>query len=113
MISVKEISEERGIEEEFVLEFLNEFYDYTINGDLPQLCEALNTNNLKVVAERAHSIKGAANNLMLNDIAQCSEEILNCCKKKDDAELGRLTRLLEQHLKEFGSSLARISSSEG
>lgn len=110
MISIKEISEERGLEEEFIVELLNEFYDYTVKDDFPLLCKALEANDLKVVGERAHSIKGAANNLMLEDIARCSEEIVNCCKKKDDTDLVRLTQSLQLRLEELGADLAGMQS---
>ncbi|MEI7449110.1 MAG: Hpt domain-containing protein [Desulfomonile sp.] len=92
MISFKDIAVERGLDEEDVIEFLNDFVDYTNSEDLPSLQEALDAGDHKTVRLKAHSIKGAALNLNLEDIASYAEKI----EKKSAAEdLKGVQELLE------------------
>ncbi len=107
MISIPDIARERGIEEEFILEFLQEFYTYTMNSDFPGLRRAIEEANLSFAAERAHSIKGAAQNLMLDDIGECAEKIVLKCRAGESMELHQLADSLEQHIAVLGVFLTR------
>jgi HPt (histidine-containing phosphotransfer) domain-containing protein len=98
MISIKEIADARGFDEEFILEFLQEFYDYTMNTDFPGLRRALENHDLGYAAERAHSIKGAAQNLMLDEIGDCAEKILSNCRAGESSELMQLADTMEHHI---------------
>jgi len=91
MIMIKEIADERGIDEEDVLELLELFLEYTQAEDLAALREALREGNPEVAREKAHSIKGAALNLKLTEIASLAREIENKC---DTADLGGAEVLL-------------------
>ncbi len=82
MTSIEEMAEELGIDREDVLEFLGVFVDYTENEDLPGLKTGLDSQDVQTVRKRAHSIKGAALNLQLTEIASLAERI----EKKATAE---------------------------
>ncbi len=83
MIMVKEIAEERGIDEEDVHELLALFLDYTKTEDLAPLRAALKIENHSVARDRAHSIKGAALNLKLTEIASLARDIEKKCDAAD------------------------------
>ncbi|MGB9617016.1 MAG: Hpt domain-containing protein [Desulfomonilaceae bacterium] len=75
MISLKDIALERGIDVADVIEFINDFIDYSEQEDLKGLQEAVNGRDAPGVRSRAHSMKGAALNLGLTDIAKLAETI--------------------------------------
>ena len=75
MPTIDEMSEELGIDREDVIEFLGVFLEYTENEDLPGLKTAIDNGDVLAVKKRAHSIKGAALNLQLNEIASMAERI--------------------------------------
>lgn len=75
MISLKDIALERGIDVEDVIEFINDFIDYSEQEDLKGLQQAVNDSDAPGVRSRAHSMKGAALNLGLTDIAKLAETI--------------------------------------
>ncbi|MGD9817838.1 MAG: Hpt domain-containing protein [Desulfomonilaceae bacterium] len=75
MTTIEQMSEDLGIDKEDVLEFLSVFVDYTENEDLPGLKLALENGDASTVRKRAHSIKGAALNLQLTEIASIAERI--------------------------------------
>ena len=109
MISIEDIARERGIDEEFVLECLHEFYNYTMTTDFPGLRRAVEENDPTVAAERAHSIKGAAQNLLLNDLGECAQEIVSKCRAGDCSDLLRLTDALERCIGKVGAFLKQTS----
>jgi HPt (histidine-containing phosphotransfer) domain-containing protein len=102
MISIATIAEERGIDEEFVREFLQEFYDYTVNTDFPGLRQAILEGNLTNVSERAHSIKGAAHNLMLDDLGGLAERIVADSRAGDSSNLSELSDCLGEQIDALG-----------
>ena len=75
MTTIDEMSEELGIDREDVTEFLSVFLEYTENEDLPGLKLAIDNKDVPMVKKRAHSIKGAALNLQLTEIASLAERI--------------------------------------
>jgi HPt (histidine-containing phosphotransfer) domain-containing protein len=75
MTSIEEMCENLGIDREDVVEFLGVFIDYTENEDLPGLKLAIDNRDVSTVRKRAHSIKGAALNLQLSEIASLAERI--------------------------------------
>jgi HPt (histidine-containing phosphotransfer) domain-containing protein len=102
MISIEDIARERGIDEELALECLQEFYDYTMDHDFPGLLQALDAANLRAAAERAHSIKGAAGNLALNEIGECAERIVARCRAGESDGLQQLADSLETLIHALG-----------
>jgi HPt (histidine-containing phosphotransfer) domain-containing protein len=105
MISIAAIARERGIDEEFVWEFLQEFYDYTVDSDFPELRRAIVEGNLITVSERAHSIKGAAYNLMLDDMAVLAERIVADSRAGMASNLAGLSDSLEEQIDALGAFL--------
>jgi HPt (histidine-containing phosphotransfer) domain-containing protein len=75
MITIEELEKELGIDREDVVEFVSVFLDYTENEDLPGLLDGINRGDALVVKRRAHSIKGAALNLMLPEVSSLAEEM--------------------------------------
>ncbi|MFH0959575.1 MAG: Hpt domain-containing protein [Pseudomonadota bacterium] len=75
MITIDKLVEELGMEPDEVSEFISVFLDYTENEDLPALLEGVNQRNPETVRQRAHSIKGAALNLMLTEISTVAEQM--------------------------------------
>lgn len=75
MITLEQLVEELGIDHEDVVEFVTVFLDYTENEDLPALLEGINSGDCEIVRKRAHSIKGAALNLLLPEISSLAERI--------------------------------------
>ncbi|MEI6135107.1 MAG: Hpt domain-containing protein, partial [Desulfomonile sp.] len=75
MITIDKLVEELGMEPDEVAEFISVFLDYTENEDLPALLEGVNSRNPEIVRQRAHSIKGAALNLMLTEISSLAEQM--------------------------------------
>jgi len=97
----------RTIQEEFVemidigledvVEFISVFLDYTENEDLPALLEGINKRDAEVVRKRAHSIKGAALNLMLSEISSLAAQLeKNAAVGKIDDSLSIYTDILER-----------------
>lgn len=107
IIRVKEMAEERGIDEEEAYEFLNLFLDYTQNEDLPALCEALKAEDCPLARKRAHSIKGAALNLKLDEIACVAESLEHKCRAADLQGTGELLEALSECLANLGDVLKR------
>lgn len=106
MISIAAVCEERGIDEEFVWEFLQEFYEYTVNTDFPALRQAIVEGNLAKVAERAHSIKGAAYNLMLDDLGGLAERMVEASRAGDSSNLAGLADSLGEQIDALGAFLS-------
>ncbi len=75
MITIEELAKELDIDREDVIEFVSVFLDYTENEDLPALLDGINRKDALLVKRKAHSIKGAALNLMLPEISSLAEEI--------------------------------------
>jgi len=75
MISVDEIALEQGLEPEDIIEFLHDFVAYTNGEELPALREAVTAGDFAGIKQRAHSIKGAALNLKLDQIASFARSI--------------------------------------
>ncbi len=75
MISLEDIARERGIDVADLIEFINDFVDYSEQEDLKGLQEAVNGGDAPGVRSRAHSMKGAALNLGLTDVARLAEYI--------------------------------------
>jgi HPt (histidine-containing phosphotransfer) domain-containing protein len=99
MIMIKEIAEERGIDEEDVYELLELFLEYTQTEDLAALREALHNRNHSVAREKAHSIKGAALNLKLTEIVSLAREIENKCDAADLAGVEDLLTAIAHQLR--------------
>lgn len=105
IVPIETIADDLGIEKEEVIEFLHEFLDYTMAEDLPGMKEALHRADSESMGRRAHSIKGAALNLKLQEAARLSAEIENKSLATDLDGLGGLVNLLEHHLNDIRAFL--------
>jgi HPt (histidine-containing phosphotransfer) domain-containing protein len=75
MIQLSKIAEERGIEEEDVIEFLTDFLEYSESEDLPGIREAIQSGDAAKLRQRSHSLKGAALNLGLTSLAAVAQKL--------------------------------------
>lgn len=75
MIPLDEIAAEQGLERQDVLELLQDFLEYTQSHDLVVLQDAVDRQALSEARKAAHSIKGAALNLRLEEIASLARQI--------------------------------------
>lgn len=99
-VPINAIAEELGIEEEEVIEFLVDFLDYTETEDLVGLTEALSGGDAAAVRKRAHSIKGAALNLKLVEVAGLAEQIEKKGQAaKDLVEVPDLVEMIKHQIK--------------
>ncbi|MDA8406283.1 MAG: Hpt domain-containing protein [Deltaproteobacteria bacterium] len=97
MTTIEELAEELGIDREDVVEFISVFLDYTENEDLPALLDGINKKDAEVVRRRAHSIKGAALNLMLSEISSLASQLeKNAASGKLDDSLSIYADILER-----------------
>ncbi len=110
MLRIEEVAEERGLDAQDVIEFLHDFVEFTENSDLPALKEALTRSDHAAVRERAHSIKGAAVNLKLDQIAALALEMEQRVKAKDLAYLKALVTDLEASLAVLKDFLKKIET---
>jgi HPt (histidine-containing phosphotransfer) domain-containing protein len=107
MIPINEIADERGIDEEDVYEILELFLDYTQTEDLVTLKAALEQGNHALARERAHSIKGAALNLKLVQIASLARDVEKKCDASDVEGIDDLLNAITQQLREVKDVLVR------
>jgi HPt (histidine-containing phosphotransfer) domain-containing protein len=97
MITVEKLVEELGMEPDEVAEFISVFLEYTENEDLPALLHGINSGDAQTVRQRAHSIKGAALNLMLTEISSLAERMeKNAASGNLDQSQGQYNEIAEQ-----------------
>jgi len=87
-MKILELAENLGLEEDEFLEMLDLFVEVSIS-DLSRLKAAFEKGEEEEVVEASHSIKGAAINLGLDEIAEVAEGI------ETNARAGRLVGALE------------------
>lgn len=94
MLSIEESARKLGLEEEEVLELMGDFVTYA-RDDLQLLGQAIGNEDHDTVAKKAHSIKGAALNLQLDEISSAARELEFMGKNGDlggaEAVLSRLS----------------------
>jgi len=98
MIDIDKIAAAQGLEQEDVIEFLQDFLDYTESEDLPGLRASVEEQNLAEVRRRAHSIRGAALNLKLEMISAPAEKIEKQVENLSLDEIQALVGELERGL---------------
>ncbi len=97
MINLEKISQQLGFEEEEVQMLLDMFYESTTQS-MQTLKNAIETLDFETIKQEAHSIKGSAANLMLDDIFNISKEIEDAAKDKLNINYNRIYSLLESSL---------------
>lgn len=69
-----------GLDPEEVIELLRLFCD-TSRADLEQMGEAFESGDFRQICDRAHSVKGAALNLSLGDLARAAASVEDCARR--------------------------------
>lgn len=105
MISIDIMASEQGLDREDVIELLEEFLKYTETEDLVGLQDAFARGDFEVLRDRAHSIKGAALNLKLSDIAESAKLIETACDTGNLDTIGQLVDTLVVHIKALPAEL--------
>lgn len=90
-MDLNKISKELGLEEDEYLELIELFIE-TSQTDLKNLQYAVNNKNMEMIARIAHSLKGAAMNLGLNDLIELAMAIE---KTAHDGELEKTFKAAE------------------
>ena len=90
-MDLKSIGEDLGLDEAEFLEIVELFID-TANADLQKLRQALSHDNIQVINEVAHSLKGSSGNLGFTEIYSLSKEIETATREK---ALARIAPILE------------------
>ena len=111
MISIDQMAAEQGLDREDVIELLEDFLEYTQTEDLVGLQEAFARSEFDAVRERAHSIKGAALNLKLTDIADCAKKIEAACDTGKLEGVDALVQTLAVHVKNLPAEIEQARSS--
>lgn len=111
MISIDQLAAEQGLDREDVIELLEDFLEYTETEDLVGLQDAFARNEFDAVRERAHSIKGAALNLKLTDVADCARKIEVACDAGTLDGIGDLVQTLAAHIKELPAQIEQARNS--
>jgi HPt (histidine-containing phosphotransfer) domain-containing protein len=93
-----------GLDQDEVLDFMKDFVEHT-RGDIENLRLGLQGGDAAAVAEKGHSIKGAALNLYLSDIASAAAEIEKRGKQGNLGGVEALVTSLEQNVDELASRL--------
>jgi HPt (histidine-containing phosphotransfer) domain-containing protein len=101
MLPIKEIARAQGIDEEDALEIVKSFVEYTSETDLPALDASLKSGHFSVARQRAHSIKGAALNLNLKEVAAYAAQIERECVASDPEGTQDLLEALTKRLNEI------------
>lgn len=96
MFRVNEIASEHGIDREDAIELLQEFLRYTEDESLPAIRAGLATGNAVDVKHAAHSIKGAALNLKLDETAAVARQIEEIATTNLDGAPVLVDRIAEQ-----------------
>jgi len=105
-LNPKIAAEELNLPEELIVEFINDFLTQS-KEHLPIIVESYKTGNIDKVQSTAHMLKGAANNLRLNKIADNLFKIQKETKLENDNELIKKfvaqIKGLELELKKIGA----------
>lgn len=107
MIPIGEIADERGIDEEDVYEILELFLEYTQTEDLVALKAAVEQGNHALAREKAHSIKGAALNLKLEEIASLARNVETKCDASDVEGVQDLLDAITEQLQKVNDLLGQ------
>lgn len=109
MLRVQEICAEHGIDLEDAMELLWEFVRYTEEETLVTMRAGLSTQDVVKVQKAAHSLKGAALNLKLDETASVAREVEVVASDNLD-KASELVDRLEEQVRLLRSLLHQYSS---
>lgn len=75
MIPIEEMAREHDLEPADVIELFHDFLNHTQTVNVPEIRQGLTETDLQAVRNAAHSIKGAALNLKLSEVARLAQAI--------------------------------------
>jgi len=104
-MKVEDLVDNLGLDLEDVKELL-ELYVGATASDLECLREAINNNDVKVVHERAHSIKGASGNLGLTDFYELAKEIDDLARANNLAGVETIYNDFESKFQKLSQEIA-------
>jgi HPt (histidine-containing phosphotransfer) domain-containing protein len=107
-MDLKGLAADIGLEEEEILELVELFFE-TSTSDLDRLKKAVDQNDVKTVAETAHSIKGAAANMRLHEIYEPARQIEKDANEKILDGVMAHVALIDQELQKISTFLARTN----
>lgn len=107
-MDLKGLAADIGLEEEEILELVELFFE-TSTSDLDRLKKAMDQNDVKTVAETAHSIKGAAGNMRLQKIYELARQIEKDANEKTLDGVMANVDSIDQELQKISAFLARIT----
>ncbi|NQT70297.1 MAG: Hpt domain-containing protein [Desulfobacteraceae bacterium] len=96
-MNLKELSKNLGLDEDEYMELLELFFE-TSMADLNQLQRAIETADAEKVASIAHSFKGAAVNLGLNEFVEIAKDIAITASNGQLEDTARVARTLKESL---------------
>ena len=97
----KKMSEKLGLEEDEYLELV-ELYIETSKSDLINLQSAINSKNMEMIAGIAHSLKGAAMNLGLDDFLELAKSIEKSSRDRELEETAKTAEIFQKKLDNSG-----------
>jgi HPt (histidine-containing phosphotransfer) domain-containing protein len=103
-MNAAQLARDIGLEEADCLELLDLFAQ-TTRSDLTAIAEAVTSGDAQKAVSAAHSIKGAAANLGLGDIADEARTIEERSREGRLGEIGDAVQALETHLASLLRSL--------
>jgi HPt (histidine-containing phosphotransfer) domain-containing protein len=105
MFSLDEAASRLGLDIDDIIDFLKEFLSYS-DEDLSTIKRGLETGDSAAVAQRAHSIKGAALNLSLDEVAAVAVRLEKAAKNSDMQDARDAASELERKIRDLKEFLA-------
>ena len=100
----KEIASNLGLDEEDLNELM-EIFTATSYADIEKINSGLKENNAEIVAQAAHSIKGASGNLGFQKIANLSKDIEMTAKEGNITGLDEKANIILNELKKIENAI--------
>lgn len=100
-MNIKKMSKKLGLEEDEYLELVELFFE-TSRSELKNLQFAINNKNMEMIAGIAHSLKGAAMNLGLQELLELAKIIEKTARDGDLEETAKTAEIFQENLDNFG-----------
>ena len=96
-MNFKKMSRKLGLEEDEYIELIELFVE-TSKADLKNLRPAINNKNMEMIAGIAHSLKGAAMNLGLDDFIELAKTIEKTARDGELEETAKTAKIFQEKL---------------
>jgi histidine phosphotransfer protein HptB len=100
-LNFKKMSLKLGLEEDEYLELVELFIE-TSKSDLKNLQSAINNKNIEMIDGIAHSLKGAAMNLGLDDFLELAKTIEKTTRDGELEETAKTAEIFQEKLDNYG-----------